>query len=315
MGLKVPHLLSIQRLDTSTAIAVYKQLAPQVFRPGLLGQVGKLAKATISKPWFKAEALEKAIKSIVKERIPSDEKEARGKNTDFENAKLLRPTAENQDSACKMYSPRALSCEKVVNQNCSRFVCAWNVEDHTTTLFRNYRPTNESQQSCTECTIWEAALATSAAPFYFPEAHVGGKTYWDGAVENNNPIDEVWTEKGIDPARCVVSLGTGVSERKERKGLGSLGRAQRLVKILTQTETNHKRYQGRLAELGIPYYRFNPTTNQDDIKLDEYKKLDALEEHTKNYLAEEQVAADIRACARVLIGLRATEDELSDSTC
>ena len=140
---------------------------------------------------------------------------------------------------------------------------------------------------------------------------MGGKTYWDGAVENNNPIDEVWTEKGTDPTRCVVSLGTGVSERKERKGLGSLGRAKTLVKILTQTETNQERYKVRLAEMGIPYYRFNPTTNQDDIKLDEYKKLDALEEHTKNYLAEEQVAADIRTCARVLIGLRATEDEHS----
>ena len=140
---------------------------------------------------------------------------------------------------------------------------------------------------------------------------MGGKTYWDGAVENNNPIDEVWTEKGTEPARCVVSLGTGVSGRKERNGLGLLGRARRLAKILTQTETNHERYKVRLAIMEIPYYRFNPTTNQDDIKLDEYKKLDALEKHTKSYLAEKQVAADIRRCARDLIGLGATEDEHS----
>ena len=202
--------------------------------------------------------------------------------------------------------------EQKSDQSHSRFVCSWNVEKNKTTRFRNYRSPSESRQDRRECTIWEAARATSAAPFYFPAAHVGGKKYWDGAVENNNPIDEVWTEKGNLPARCVVSFGTGVSERKERKGsVAVLGRAKRLAKILTQTETNHKRYEERLAKEGIPYYRFNPTTKQDDIGLDEYKRLDALEKHTRDYLAREDVAADIRRCARVLIGRRATEDQPS----
>ena len=171
---------------------------------------------------------------------------------------------------------------------------------------------SQFRQNRRGCAIWEAARATSAAPFYFPAAHVGGRKYWDGVIEDDNSIDEVWTEEGTLPARCVVSLGTGVSERKEGKGsVALLGRAKRLAKILTQTETNYKRYEERLAKEGIPYYRFNSTTKQDNIGLDEYKRLDALEKHTRDYLAREDVAADIRKCARVLIGRRATEDQLS----
>ena len=54
---------------------------------------------------------------------------------------------------------------------------------------------------------------------------------------------------------------------------------------MTQTETDHKRYQERLAREGVLYSRFNPITKQDDIGLDEYKRLDVLENYTRSYLA------------------------------
>jgi len=67
-----------QRLDTLTAIADYKQIVPKIFREGLFGHVGKVAKGVLSKPWFKSEALEQAIKSIVRERLPLEEKSLQG---------------------------------------------------------------------------------------------------------------------------------------------------------------------------------------------------------------------------------------------
>ena len=110
---------------------------------------------------------------------------------------------------------------------------------------------------------------------------------------------------------CVVSLGTGVSERKENKvTIPLLGRLKRLSKILTQTETNHRRYEERLAQEDIPYFRFNPTTKDDDIGLDEFTKLDALEQHTRHYLEREDVAAEIRRCARIL-AVRGNADEVA----
>ena len=124
--------------------------------------------------------------------------------------------------------------------------------------------------------------------------------YWDGGVENNNPINEVFTENGANRVKCCVSLGTGMSERKETKGLIPVfRRVKRLAKILTQTETNHKE---RLAAEGVPYFRFNPTTKQDDIGLDEYKRLNVLEKHTRDYLAREDIAADIKRAALILAG-------------
>ena len=132
---------------------------------------------------------------------------------------------------------------------------------------------------------------------------MNGVKYWDGGVENNNPINEVFTENGGNRVKCCVSLGTGMSERKENKGfIPVFGRVKRLAKILTQTETNHKRYKERLATEGVPYFRFNPTTKQDDIGLDEYKRLDVLEKHTRNYLAREDIAADIKRAALILAG-------------
>ena len=130
-----------------------------------------------------------------------------------------------------------------------------------------------------------------------------GVKYWDGGVENNNPINELFTENGGNRVKCCVSLGTGMSERKEKKSLIPVfGRVKRLAKILTQTETNHKRYKERLAAEGVPYFRFNPTTRQDDIGLDEYKRLNVLEKHTRDYLARDDIAADIKRAASILAG-------------
>lgn len=98
---------------------------------------------------------------------------------------------------------------------------------------------------------------------------------------------------------CIASLGIGMSERQRRKGdISQTEKIKRLASILTELKTNHNSAEQRLAREGVPYFRFNPTTEQDDIGLDEYKQLDALEMHTKNFFAREYVAADIKkVCA------------------
>ena len=66
--------------------------------------------------------------------------------------------------------------------------------------------------------VQNVALATSAAPVYFPKAVFGGATYVDGGVFLNNPSALALSiQKAVSPATnrfCVLSLGTG---------LGSIG--------------------------------------------------------------------------------------------
>ncbi|KAF5010278.1 hypothetical protein FDECE_3563 [Fusarium decemcellulare] len=66
--------------------------------------------------------------------------------------------------------------------------------------------------------IWEAARATAAAPTYFqPFYHRGtGKTYVDGGIVHNNPVqiastecDRIWPDCPLPPD-ILVSLGTGI---------------------------------------------------------------------------------------------------------
>jgi hypothetical protein len=64
--------------------------------------------------------------------------------------------------------------------------------------------------------ISNVALATSAAPFYFPSLSLNGHTYIDGAVYQNNPAEFGRTlAQIIKPTAnrcCVLSIGTGIGE-------------------------------------------------------------------------------------------------------
>jgi predicted acylesterase/phospholipase RssA len=67
--------------------------------------------------------------------------------------------------------------------------------------------------------IVEAALATSAATTFFEPVRIGARTYVDGALGANTPVDYVWNEAQsiwcpddgqLEPmVKCFVSVGTG----------------------------------------------------------------------------------------------------------
>src|SRR5271154_3147452 len=76
-----------------------------------------------------------------------------------------------------------------------RFVCAMsalNMAAGIPHLFRSYQaPKNQTFN----CTIWEAARATSAAPTFFEQIVIGepgsSLSYVDGGMGCNNPIAQV----------------------------------------------------------------------------------------------------------------------------
>ncbi len=81
-------------------------------------------------------------------------------------------------------------------------------------LLASWSSSSDSEQKLRS---WEAAMATSAAPTYFPPCELGDRCLVDGGVYANNPtvvgISEakrLWNQDNVD--FLVVSIGTGVSK-------------------------------------------------------------------------------------------------------
>ncbi|KDR66070.1 hypothetical protein GALMADRAFT_28572, partial [Galerina marginata CBS 339.88] len=70
---------------------------------------------------------------------------------------------------------------------CRTFVCAMNAHNmggNIPVLFRTY----ESHKPHSNCKIWEAARATSAAPTFFKRIEIGrDQPFIDGGLGRNNP--------------------------------------------------------------------------------------------------------------------------------
>ena len=81
-------------------------------------------------------------------------------------------------------------------------------------LFRTY----QSHETHSNCKIWEAARATSAAPTFFKRIEIGRKQpFIDGGLGRNNPslvvLDEARAQFGARRnIGCFVSIGTGQTE-------------------------------------------------------------------------------------------------------
>jgi hypothetical protein len=134
---------------------------------------------------FDYSTLERALKNIIKDKLG--------------------------DENCPMNA-----IPKTVVTSCPTFVVAQTAHDASArpTVFRTYSGT---QIQASECAIWQAARATSAAPTFFKpmiiERPTPAITYIDGGLGHNNP-----SEVALDEARKLwpgssqfgfVSIGTG----------------------------------------------------------------------------------------------------------
>ena len=102
------------------------------------------------------------------------------------------------------------------NKTCPTFVVAKTIVDLNgpPVIFRTYRGGNIRPS---ECALWQAARATSAAPTFFKPMSVDQPrpaiTYVDGGLGYNNPSRVAWSEAQRIWPTCtqfgVVSIGTG----------------------------------------------------------------------------------------------------------
>jgi hypothetical protein len=237
-----------------------------------------------------------------------------------ENIKNILKMA-NETSEIKLFDDRSNCCKTFVVAK--RHLAL----DAPAVLFRSY----EVYGTEVQCTILEAARATSAAPTYFPEMKIGRDCYVDGGIGSNNPAGEairearrIWKDRKIG---CLMSIGTGLMEpiagatrTKEQfgsifggilKGIAPLtaeklsvaeyctqvaSSCQMVHYELMQTEAVLKQNKGARPR----YYRFNVTAGMANIGLQEAHKMDKISQVTDAYLSEPEMTEVISDCVELL---------------
>lgn len=165
---------------------------------------------------------------------------------------------------------------------------------------RTYR----SWEPGTDCSIWQAARATSAAPLFFDPITFGTppRSYVDGGIHVNNPIravvDEAHSLRTLGKERkigCIVSIGTGI---QSLQGVGTRGHQiiAALANAATDCEKVAREYREELqvADSRPEYFRFS-VGGLHGIGLEEWKQFDKLSAATADYLRTHR--DDVHSCA------------------
>ncbi|XP_006461642.1 hypothetical protein AGABI2DRAFT_151295 [Agaricus bisporus var. bisporus H97] len=180
---------------------------------------------------------------------------------------------------------------------CRTFVCAKNAHNmDIPVLFRTY----QSSETHSNCKIWEAARATSAAPTFFKRVIIGrDQPFIDGGLGRNNPSQVVLEEAnvlfGARQIGCLVSIGTGQAGVNEIKKPGLWQQIlptdviDALKRITTDCESTHEDVLRRFSKLPNTYFRLNVDQGMQGIELSEWEKLSNVEAHTMQYMRKEEV--------------------------
>ena len=187
-------------------------------------------------------------------------------------------------------------------------------------LFRNY----ESREPHSNCKIWEAARATSAAPTFFKHIKIGrAQPYIDGGLGRNNPsrvvLDEAKRLFGTRHIGCLVSIGTGHAETigiKKSRGFRQVVPTDifdTLKAITTDCEATHEAMLGLFSKLPTTYFRLNVEHGMQGIKLSEWERLGNVEAHTAHYMRRNEIEERLALLVDVIRAPRAqlTIEQLS----
>lgn len=144
-----------------------------------------------------------------------------------------------------------------------------------------------------EMKVWEAGLATAAAPFYFRpfEKAETMKNYVDGALHANLPIQYALEEManlwpnldGRTSLDALVSIGTGIQKKEiDIPKILEIGGFKQICTSF-HNNINTERIWERLinnsslsAELRHRIHRLNASIKDDYVALDDYKKMGAM---------------------------------------
>ncbi|KAK0469021.1 acyl transferase/acyl hydrolase/lysophospholipase [Desarmillaria tabescens] len=273
-------MLGRLKMSTRQALRRYNQIASRVF--------SCTNQRHLKDGRFEASALETEMKSIVK-----------GRKEDYkEDELLIDPESGNESMG-------------------NAFACAlMGVAMKYPQRLRTYRMPNGGPVS--NCTIWEAVRATTAAPALFNPIDITGDgnyrhRFVGTSTGNHNPAKEVRDEAmrlygGSRRIGVFVSIGMGqpVNDAyvfRETESMQKIFRSQ-LVKVLTSTAMDCKKVADELARQysDIPgtYFRFNVRYEVEKIGLDEWDSMDEVLAHADSYIRDPEVFKSVKAVVACL---------------
>jgi predicted acylesterase/phospholipase RssA len=181
----------------------------------------------------------------------------------------------------------------------------------TPSLFRTYRaPKNETF----DCTIWEAARATTATPTFFKQIVIGtlgsSQPYVDGGLGCNNPVAQVLEEAMLMfPSHylsCIISIGTGQAQTIKippptwLQQMLPFDIVTAMQGIATDCERNSQDMMRWFQNIQNFYFRFNVEQGLQEVRLDQWEKLDEVTAHTGQHMAKVEVDQKLGAAVIAL---------------
>ncbi len=197
------------------------------------------------------------------------------------------------------------------------FVCAVAAKhiDSAPVLFRTW---SAAKNPGNNCTIWEAARATSAAPRLFKRIEIGDsqlkQEYVDAGLGCNNPVTHLVKEAAREfgaerSVGCIVSVGTGKPKvagfSKPAFGLARvfpLELIEVLKKMATSSEVEATAAKERYRNFPGLYHRLNVDKGLEDITLKDWKSLPEVVTHTEKYLHDPDVSREVDEVVEALLG-------------
>jgi len=201
--------------------------------------------------------------------------------------------------------------------NSRSFVCAMLAGNmRFPTLFRSWVPSSNANY---DCTIVQAARATTAAPTLFKAIEFGHPTtqrYLDGGLRCNNPVKYVVEEaRCLHPDRpisCVLSLGTGTMRviGLERPDVFQIMLPTNLIGVLRRIAADCDEESEAMAthlnqgDKPNSYFRLNVNEGLQNVSLAEWKRLNEVETHTVQYLRTNDVRQKVNQMVKLLHGMK-----------
>ena len=199
-----------------------------------------------------------------------------------------------------------------------------NVSPSKLHLMTNYGGERDGQAGPSERRLWEAAKATSAAPYFFPTFQ--GK-FLDGGIMANNPtldaMVEIQNQAEVEEKEvkmgCILSLGTGFAPAKSIDNIEvfmpclnfktiaslqeTLSGLQNLLNLFVTQVTQSDGQEVQRAKtwcksLGTPYFRLSPPLLEeiDPLSFNDKAIVNMLYEDKKYLLDQPQVIDSIAKC-------------------
>lgn len=168
----------------------------------------------------------------------------------------------------------------------------------------------------TNCKVWEAARATSAAPTFFESITIDHVRYIDAGLGYNNPgevvleiVQTIWPGR---PIGVFLSLGTGEESRldvsknnSDTSWLGAKYQAKvvlAMASLASSADRVHEQlymYFKRQTEDKV-YFRFNVDQGLETVGLQEWNKFEQLAGCTQAYLLKNEISTRNVDCASLI---------------